>query len=134
MMWFEAGYIFNWSISSHCRQQGTNCLTGFDHFLELAFKGLNIIALELTLCRTTSFRSYCADCKQVRLWNLWGTLTWPGLISNSIGIFVSFVLENSGRAKLYPHTKRRFHNNSYYEIFKKLTERLFFRLQLCRCL
>ena len=47
-MSFEDGYILGWSISSHCRQQTTNRLIVFDHFLELALKGLNIIiALEL---------------------------------------------------------------------------------------
>ena len=43
-------------------------------------------------------------------------------------------LKNNGHAKLSTHTKEHFDNNSYFEIFRKLTAKLFLRLLVYKCL
>ena len=133
-VWFEAQSFLDWPILNHCSNYG-------------------LLYYLFSICIVTSEspsperRSGVIPVTEThKVWNLMKTQARYGLIQNfPLEVLISFALEsenntfilnwnkkcktrmNTQGAELRTHTKGRFDINSRYEIFRKLTGKLFVR-------
>ena len=93
--------------------------------MQTLWKGLVSMPGNKDMVNRTWFRSFCADCEQIKVWNLVETWAIYGLVAIYQSEFlISIVLKNTKGTKLCTHLRESFDNHSFYDILRKFTEKL----------